>query len=235
MVKVWFYDKKTLGVSNFGDILTPHILNYYNIDWVSASKQEADIFMTGSIIKQVTSKATVYGSGVMFKTDRIEPSATYKWVRGPITRECILKSGGSCPEVYGDPALVLPKMIDTDITKVGKVGYTPHFLDYSRYSNKFDNVINLDNDNPIEVAKKIASYEKIISSSLHGIIAAHALGIPAAWVPSKNVKGDDSKFYDHYLSVELEPIKSTIDSPIYQVPNTIMISHIENLLKELSL
>ena len=231
-MKVWFYSKGASPerVSNFGDVLTPFILDHYGIKWEESPLSLADTFFVGSIIKKVTPNSTVYGSGIMSKTDRIELAAKYKWVRGPLTRECIINAGGECPELYGDPALLLSKMIDTNVNKVAEVGYTPHYVDYNNYSN-YANVIKLDDTEPLRVAKTIASYEKIISASLHGSIAAHALNIPAAWVPCSGVKGDGSKFYDHYRSVGLEPIQSSLRNPVFQVPEKIETDHIENILK----
>jgi pyruvyltransferase len=42
----------------------------------------------------------------------------------------------------------------------------------------------------------------VASSSLHGIILAHAYGIPAAWISYGTLpSGDDTKFHDYFLSV----------------------------------
>jgi pyruvyltransferase len=46
--------------------------------------------------------------------------------------------------------------------------------------------------------------EQIISSSLHGLIVAHAYGIPAVWQKFSNqVFGDDIKYQDYMESVGL--------------------------------
>jgi hypothetical protein len=53
------------------------------------------------------------------------------------------------------------------------------------------------------------SCERILTTSLHGLIVSHAYGIPAAWceVPDgdKGLPGDGTKFHDYMLSVGLEP------------------------------
>jgi hypothetical protein len=56
-----------------------------------------------------------------------------------------------------------------------------------------------------------------VSSSLHGIILAHAYGIPVAWTEfSTGLKGDGVKFLDHYASVGItDPVKSSVKQPVF--------------------
>ena len=46
--------------------------------------------------------------------------------------------------------------------------------------------------------------DRLVSSSLHGIIASHAFGKKCAWVSfGGSIGGDDTKFFDYALSVKL--------------------------------
>lgn len=205
---------------NFGDILTPYVLDHFNIKYEMVnSPNDASAMCIGSIIRRATDKMIVLGSGTVHTKHKLNSNADYKFVRGPLTRKRIIECGGSCPEIYGDPALLLP-LFCNESKKEFDVGITPHYVDYELVKNSFPDfkIINLENTNPLDVAKEITKCRTIISSSLHGIIAAHAYGIPAAWVKfSNNIKGDNIKFKDHYAALKLEAVLSSVEDPIFSV------------------
>lgn len=205
---------------NFGDILTPYILDYCNIDYNMVSKVEnASAMCIGSIIHRATNNMIVLGSGVMHTKHKLNPNADYRFVRGPLTRKRIIDNGGKCPAIYGDPALLLPLFCPEE-SKEFDVGVTPHYVDFDIVKEKYPTykIIQLENKNPLAVAREISKCKKIISSSLHGIIAAHAYGIPAAWVKfSNNIKGDDIKFKDYYASINTNAVISTIENPNFSL------------------
>jgi hypothetical protein len=183
-------------------------------------QDEADYICVGSIAKLARQGITVLGSGTMTSGAKLDPTAKWRWVRGPRTRDLVIKNGGECPEIYGDPALLLPRIVPPAAEKKHQLGIVPHYVDYDFAKQQFPNqpVINLLNADVCEVIKQITSCEKIISSSLHGIIAAHAYGIPAAWVKFSNkLSGDDTKFHDHHESVGLTAKPSTMDDPVFSL------------------
>lgn len=205
---------------NFGDILTPFILTHYGYDVTWAGPESADYYFVGSIAKWARPRTTVLGSGVMTSAAKLDPAANWRWVRGPRTRELVIKNGGYCEDVLGDPAMLLPRIVAPAVEKKYRVGIVPHYVDYKIVKSLYPElpVIDLLNADPTEVIKEITECEKIISSSLHGIIAAHAYGIPAAWVKfSDKLSGDDTKFHDHCESVNLTANLSTVDSPIFSI------------------
>lgn len=215
MYKVWWWNKN----NNYGDILTPLLFEKFNIPYVfEASYKHANILCTGSIASKARKHTTVLGSGFIDSNDKVEPFANYKFVRGPRTRNKILNKNGYCPAVYGDPALILPLIID-EAKKKHDIGFVPHYTEYNEikklYPNEF--VINLITNNPIKTTKEITSCRKIISSSLHGLIVANAYGIPASWVKFSNkLVGDDFKFYDYFESINiLNARSSSIDDLIF--------------------
>jgi hypothetical protein len=95
-------------------------------------------------------------------------------------------------------------------------------------------VINLNNPDPLEIAKQITKCRSTISSSLHGVICSHAYGIPSAWVKFSNIIiGDDIKYKDHYASVGLSCELSTIDNPIFTTPSNINLKQIDDIFLSL--
>lgn len=207
----------TLG--NFGDVLTPKILDYFGIKYTFTRnfKDDFNAISVGSIAKYAKPGTIVLGSGFMTASKHgVNRQADYRFVRGPRSRKKILEKGGQCPEIYGDPAMLLPIMCD-ESKKMYDLGLIPHVKHYRDIKKKYPkhHVINLETNNALDVAKEITKCRSIISSSLHGIIAAHAYGIPAAWTDWGKMYGDGIKFHDHYESIGLIAEQSTIDDPIF--------------------
>ena len=201
---------------NFGDILTQPIFEYFGIA-VELDRKNFEAIGIGSIVQDARSGTRVLGSGIITLRDEPCPNAVYEFVRGPLTRNRVIECGGTCPEIYGDPALLLPRLMPGQHQTVD-VGLVPHFVDYELIKNKYPNeyVVNLLNADPMEVVDQITKCKKIVSSSLHGLICSHAYGIPAAWVQLSNmVKGDNAKFYDYFSSIHTWPSLSTVDNLIF--------------------
>jgi hypothetical protein len=209
MLTVWW--SRTPQPGNFGDILTPVVLSHYGIEHRWETRKAAQAMCIGSIIGHARAGQIVMGSGAMWANDRPHPEAQYLWVRGPLTAAAVEAAGGECPQVYGDPAMLLPRVFPRDADPVHEIGVFPHYVDLPRF-RQAPNLIN-----PLmpvrEVLRRLWSCDRIVSSSLHGIIAAHAYGIPAAWVQfSDKLDGDGTKFHDHALSVGLSGMPlSTLD------------------------
>jgi hypothetical protein len=226
----WMCGEKT---HNFGDVLTPLIFKHFSIDF-EYSKENYNTICVGSISNKATNNCLVLGSGIAWENVKLNPNADWRFVRGPLTRDSVIKSGGNCPEIYGDPALLLP-LIYSESKKKYDIGIIPHYKEYEMVKNKFSNhfVINLNNPNPKEVVNQITQCRSIVSSSLHGIIGAHAYGIPAAWVKfSDIIIGDNIKYKDYFLSIGLNAELSSLDKPIFKV-GSIDTNKIQEIFKSL--
>lgn len=206
------------GRLNFGDLLTPYLYNAIvgQGDW-KPERQDTIYFGSGSIMREAKPTSIIWGSGVMWKTDRFPRPRKILSVRGPITREVCLRLGYQCPEVYGDIGLLMPLFYSPTIPKRFKLGIIPHYIDFkgSRHLASVEGVLYIDILEGVEkVIDNFLQCEFILSSSLHGLIVPHAYGIPAAWVQLSNkIAGDNSKYYDYYHSVgvhtaDLLPLKA---------------------------
>lgn len=153
--------------------------------------------------------AVVWGSGVLSKDKKIigKPKEI-RAVRGPLSRKRLIEAGIDCPEVYGDPALLLPLYYAPKVEKKFKLGIVPHYKDMnshlleSMYERTDVHIIKVrDYDNWLDVIDQINQCEKIASSSLHGLIVSEAYGIPNVWVKFDDYLSDDIKFHDFFLSM----------------------------------
>jgi hypothetical protein len=197
---------------NFGDALTPwliHRLSGQYPKFVRPDDPREKHFVTGSIMEYTCVACTVWGSGIMSRHDPIFRDAKLLAVRGPLTRARALECCVECPEVYGDPALLLPKLYSPAPVARRGVGLIAHFSDKPRLAaslGKMQDLKLIDIQRPIEsVIDRIVSCDIVASSSLHGLITSHAYSIPAVWVQFRPLpNGDGTKFVDYFLSVGLE-------------------------------
>lgn len=217
MLRVWW--SRSPGNGNFGDVLTPAILRHFGIDHQWTEQSECDAISTGSTIRFAGDGVHVLGSGAIDSSDRINPRARFHWVRGPLTGEMVRRSGGDCPEVYGDPAMILPQIFERTGEPDQEFGVFAHYVDLD-HCRRYPFVISPLAD-PQSVLRALWRCKRVVSSSLHGIIAAHAYGIPAAWARfSTQLTGDGIKFHDHAQSVGLAEMPlSTVDEPEFTLPS----------------
>jgi pyruvyltransferase len=173
----------------------------------------------GSILGAANSRAEVWGSGFIRADERVleQPLAIHA-VRGPMTRDSLRDQGIDCPEVYGDPALLLPRFFNPLVQRKYSIGIIPHYVDkdhpwVERQRNAPGvRVIDIESDIE-EFVRAVLSCEVILSSSLHGLICADAYGLPATWIRLSNrLDGGSFKFRDYRQSIGAsEPVPAQID------------------------
>lgn len=200
---------------NFGDRISEDIVAFVSgrdIEW--RRPKNAELFGVGSIMKAVRrhfveggeSRATVWGSGVMMPMNRDFVSHTdFAAVRGPITREFLALN----VDVYGDPGLLMPFVLQEKIKQSGTIGVVPHWEHLPRFSKLLEQfgddvvLISPQQDNHLDVVRQIASCSAVFSSSLHGLIIADAYGVPNVWLDPKGIHPHAHlKFYDYAAGVE---------------------------------
>lgn len=175
--------------TNFGDILTPYILNKYKIPIKhSSTNTNIELYGIGSLLDLVPNdyKGSVWSSGFLMpqktkKTFLKSPSA----IRGKLSLSYI--NYDNRPMTLGDGGLIIDRVYKPqNITKKYKLGIIPHYVDidwadfdiksFSIFSRP--DVLFIDpKDNVETYINNLISCENILSSSLHGLVTSDSYGI----------------------------------------------------------
>src|SRR5690606_23406052 len=190
-LKFWFYD----AVPNFGDFMSPWLAQHFtNRPVVNVRTHQASdgaILGVGSIVQGVTpnhKNIKIWGSGLI--TDKNSENvakklkkSNLKYVnacRGALTNEFFHKYGFNTSGILGDPGLLFGNIYTPKNEKKYKYAIVPHYVHYQYFKDlDVDDciVVNVRND-LTTVIDQIASAEKIISTSLHGLIISQSYEIP---------------------------------------------------------
>ena len=177
-----------------------------------------DYLVIGSIITWMTTpKSIIWGSGIVYPHKEL--SAIPKKVlavRGPLTRQYLIERGVSCPEIYGDPALLFPRYYKPKGNKKYKLGVIPHFRDKGNVLlEKFRNdedilIIDVQKVRPwTKIIDDVCRCEYIASSSLHGIIISDAYNVPNVWIEFADGERKQFAFQDYFCSVDKASQRAT--------------------------
>lgn len=222
------YFKDSIGYGNFGDELsvfvTQKITGIGHSLFYNNESCGTNLMVIGSYLHMAKEGTFIYGSGVR-SDPPIENGHGYRdlkvcAVRGPITRDFLLHRGIGCPEIYGDPALLMPLFYSPRLLPGlrDKIAVVPHKSQYGLYSHLGDDYVLV---NPTgkwrDVIDTICSCRSVISSSLHGLICSDAYGMPNVWLYEHEMVGGDLKFKDYLLSQgrpleRIEKIGESFDS-----------------------
>ncbi len=216
---------------NLGDYLACVVY-----DWMLKEKQldknkhvndKKGLMTIGSIITIGSVDAVVWGSGLL-SVKRIPvllAKSCYRKldvraVRGPLTRHVLVSAGYVCPEVYGDPAILMPYIYcPTSRKKKFSVSVIEHFSKSEELKRTDLNYINIETYDYKYFIDEVCASNKIVSSSLHGIILAETYGVPAVFL-SDGMEEQLFKFWDWYLSTGRTDIRvaKTLDEALKMEP-----------------
>ena len=197
---------------NAGDTVGPFLFRAMTGRWptrrVPSNRSLRTVVLSaGSILHYAREDTVVWGSGIMARDRPLFRAHSIRAVRGPHSRRRLMDHGIECPEIYGDPALLLPLFLVPRAVRQGGVGFIPHYVDFPRFraSESMPGVRVIDITKSLaEIMAEVVSCDRVVSSSLHGIIFAHAYGVPAVRVnPIGRLSGDGVKFEDYFDSVGL--------------------------------
>ena len=219
------YDGKLIH-QNWGDDI-----NYYFVkelsekdivllnDTIFSKRWAKNYLIIGSTIGMEGNTSTIVWGAGLISENACQNLQIKKFcaVRGPKTRDTLTEHGFECPDVYGDPALLLPLYYRPDMKKKYRIGIIPHYVDtcifeHSKNDNRGVLVISPGGYSDWhEFIDQIVSCESIVSSSLHGLIIAEAYGIKSKWMEIVGSEMRDRfKYDDFYFS-----IGKNDENPIY--------------------
>lgn len=174
-------------LSNFGDLLGPIVVSKlrekFELTDEATGGGSTTLFSVGSVLHEAGNGDVVWGSGVNGKKRREQHDFSYldvRAVRGPLTAKYLRDMGIDVPDVFGDPALLLPDLVPEmrawTADKRRAIAVVPNFNERDTYRkvNGFVDPLG----EPFEVIREIAASEMVVGSSLHALVLAEALGIP---------------------------------------------------------
>lgn len=220
-MNTYYFDNGTLEnpewSNNWGDIIGPTIVKHFsksNKIIASSKKTNGKLVNIGSVMLAARPGDLIWGTGCIEENQYLPDLKKVKIfaTRGPLTRNHLLYLGHEVPEIYGDPGLLYPQIYNPIIQKTHEWGIIPHYVDLTHpiVENLINQGVKLIDicAGEKEFVNQLLSVEKIISSSLHGLIAADAYGIPNARINiTNNIAGGDYKYKDYALSVNRNHFK----------------------------
>jgi hypothetical protein len=164
----------------------------------------------GSIAHRIQNFDLVCGIGVKSELHLPPPAGDTEppiWgLRGPLSEKAFRARGYALPDLRFllDPGLLIRNMFsETELAKVGHdIIFIPHYRDRTHVKKlhlKGMSVVDID-DTPRQIARRILKAKMVYSSSLHGIIFAHSLGRPVAFVEPLSSE-PKFKYDDYFLSI----------------------------------
>jgi hypothetical protein len=200
-----------LRISNVGDRVNPLIVNALCAKSTRFSVDVArpHLLAIGSLMASAEAASLVWGTGVMHPTMGLgnpRPENIYA-IRGKLSAEVLQKEGILRRDIpLGDPGLLIHKIFDINLLNEPRyeVGLVPHYVDRTHpwvrrllgASEVCDLNVHLD---PLAFLKAMSKCRVIVSSSLHGLIFAEAMGLPSLWFKaSGEIAGEDFKFHDWF-------------------------------------
>lgn len=202
---------------NFGDELSPIVLAHVTnrrIEW--APPASAEVVAIGSVLDLVASRGArglAWGTGLRDpeKAQRVDPSVLRMVaVRGHDTRRAL---GLPADTPVGDPGLLAARFVPDALKKSARPALVPHFTQWnsregrgviSRLAEEFD--VLPPTMPPLDMIEAVARAPFVYSSSLHGVVVAHAVGTPAVLLRpgSGDSSEPDWKYGDYASALDID-------------------------------
>ncbi len=227
----------TFKHGNFGDDASPLLVSRISgLESRRVFPGDKKLLAIGSILHRAKDGDIIWGSGLKSEDALDEHpggNILVTAVRGPKTLKVLEKAGWDISNVKEmfDPGVLLKhlyadRLAKYDVSKnerFGKIRIVPHFKDELVFKRQrpdlLKHFISPDGD-PLNILESMLGAELVISSSLHGIIFAESLGIPAIWLSSPGGEAQ-FKYLDYYEGTSrfgIQPIDTIADALVAQPP-----------------
>lgn len=177
---------------------------------------EPRLLAIGSVLQRAQDGDVVWGSGVKGGSVPLRPGLDIdvRAVRGPLSIDYLKQSGISTDRITHtfDPGVLFPHWFANELASAEARGgdrIIPHYHDdlilRRRHYQHLEAFVSVDTT-PIGMMRAIKGADRVFASSLHGVIFAEAMGIPAYWLAP--VGGEDElKYYDYYYGTGRTDVK----------------------------
>ena len=238
----------TFKHGNFGDDASPLLVTKLSgLESRRILPGEKKLLAIGSILHRANDGDIVWGSGLKSEEaldSHPGGSILVTAVRGPKTLKVLERAGwdtSNIKEMF-DPGVLLrhifaDRLAQYDVKKnnrFGKIRIVPHFKDELVFKRQrpdlLKHFISPDGE-PLKILESMLGAELVIASSLHGIIFAESLGIPAIWITSPGGEAQ-FKYLDYYEGTSrfgVKPIE-TIAEALTATPPPLPVFDFEKLL-----
>lgn len=194
---------------NVGDLASPYLFSKISGHEITPiplrELSEQQHYMgVGSTLAHSDGNTVVWGTGIQMAT--LSPKSQpleFIGVRGPLTKARMEELGYGEVSAIGDAALCMPQFYFPSENPKFEFGLIPHYVDedapFCDLCREKGGLIISPHQEVEPYLTQLVQCKIILSSSLHGLIFAHAYRIPALWVRiSDRVFGEGFKFRDYY-------------------------------------
>lgn len=201
---------------NFGDLLAPLMVETMtgrspeNIK-PNASSSGSKLISIGPLLDLLDDPShELWGSGLSAPMNQIDvarisgnvPRKIHA-VRGWATyRELRNELGWDIPQIFGDPAMLLPRFfnVESDGTKDALLVPPHSHMPYLDRVQQHFKVANMESSAE-EIVSQIVNASHVVSASLHGVIVAQAYGVPWTWLRVNGLQSSTDRFeFEDYFS-----------------------------------
>lgn len=189
-----------------------HMFGTYKPAYVTAKfYKEPHFLITGNCIRShtVNKNTIICGAGINSLDEHINKPMYISLIRGPITRNRLLQLGIFCRPSYGDPILLISRIIKRNTSRVYKICIYGNEKINSFISNKIKNfglkeILCIASSNTFsEIINAITKSEYVLTNYLPILIIAHSYGIKAIWY---DIMSHNLSFLDYYGSLDINKI-----------------------------